>query len=39
MLGHGSNRGITFNDKRSGPMHLGPTDCFYTFYTAGDRTK
>jgi len=39
VQGHGSNRGITFNDKGSGPMHLGPTDCFYTFYTAGDRTK
>jgi hypothetical protein len=37
--GHGSNRGITFNDKGSGPLHLGPTDCFYTFYTAVDRTR
>ena len=37
--GHGNNRGITFNDKGSGPLHLGPTDCFYTFDTAGDRTK
>jgi hypothetical protein len=37
--GHGSNRGITFNDKGSGPLHLGPTDCFYTFSTIGDHTK
>jgi len=37
--GHGNNRGITFNDKGSGPLHLGPTDCFYTFSTAGERTK
>jgi len=39
IQGHGNNRGITFNDKGSGPLHLGPTDCFYTFYTAVDRTK
>ncbi|HTS51913.1 MAG TPA: hypothetical protein VMH26_01455 [Burkholderiales bacterium] len=39
VQGHGNNRGITFNDKGSGPLHLGPTDCFYTFYTAVDRTK
>ena len=23
----------------SGPLHRGPTDCFYTFDTAGDKTK
>jgi hypothetical protein len=39
VQGHGNNRGITFNDKGSGPLHLGPTDCFYTFYTAVERTK
>ena len=37
--GHGNNRGITFNDKGSGPLHLGPTDCFYTFSTVAERTK
>jgi hypothetical protein len=37
--GHGNNRGITFNDKGSGPLHLGPTDCFYTFSTLEERTK
>ena len=31
IQGHGSNRGVTFNDKGVGPLHLGPTDCFYTF--------
>jgi len=39
VQGHGNNRGITFNDTGSGPLHLGPTDCFYTFSTAFDRTK
>jgi len=39
VQGHGKNMGITFNDKGSGPLHLGPTDCFYTFYTAVDRTN
>jgi len=37
--GHGNNRGITFNDKGSGPLHLGPTDCFYAFSSLPDRTK
>src|SRR4051812_31868688 len=39
MQGHGNNRGTTFNDKGSGPLHLGPTDCFYTLDIAGERTK
>lgn len=39
VQGHGNNRGITFNDKGSGPLHLGPTDCFYTFSTIADHTK
>lgn len=37
--GHGTNRGISYNDKGSGPLHLGPTDCFYTFFTVVDRTR
>jgi hypothetical protein len=28
--GHGSNRGVIYNDRGSGPFHLGPTDCFFT---------
>jgi hypothetical protein len=39
VQGHGNNRGITFNDQGSGPLHLGPTDCFYTFSTIADHTK
>ena len=39
VLGHGNNRGITFNDKGSGPLHLGPTDCFSAFSTVAGRTK
>lgn len=37
--GHGNNRGITFNDKGSGPLHLGPTDCFTAFSTIGDNAR
>lgn len=37
--GHGTNRGITFNDNGSGPLHLGPTDCFATISTIGDSTR
>src|SRR5258708_6591215 len=39
MLGHGSAVGTTFNDKGSGPLHLGPADCFYTFLVIDDRGK
>jgi len=37
--GHGKNLGISFNDKGSGPLHLGPTDCFYTFSAAVEAVK
>lgn len=37
--GHGTNRGVTFNDKGSGPLHLGPTDCFATFSTIAENTR
>lgn len=30
--GHGSVAGVTFNDKGSGPLHLGPANCFDTFF-------
>jgi hypothetical protein len=36
IQGHGTDRGVTFNDKGSGPLHLGPTDCVYTFDAVGD---
>ena len=32
VQGHGTVVGTTFNDKGSGPLHLGPADCFFTFF-------
>ena len=37
--GHGKNLGISFNDKGSGPLHRGPSDCFYTFSAAKDPVR
>jgi hypothetical protein len=37
--GHGTNRGISFNDNGSGPLHRGPTDCFYTFSAVKEPTR
>lgn len=31
VIGGGRVVGATFNDKGSGPLHLGPADCFDTF--------
>ena len=39
MLGHDSAVGSTFNDKGSGPLHLGPANCFYTFMMVDGRGK
>ena len=39
MVGHGSVAGVTFNDKGSGPLHLGPANCFYTFLVLNDSGK
>lgn len=39
VQGHGTDRGVTFNDKGSGPLHLGPTGCVYTYYAIGDSSK
>ena len=39
VQGHGSGRGVTFNDKGAGPLHLGPTDCFYAFFAINDSSK
>jgi len=30
--GHGSGVGTSFNDKGSGPLHLGAAECVYTFF-------
>ena len=32
VQGHGMVVGVTFNDKGAGPLHLGPADCFFTFF-------
>ena len=31
VLGRGNSTGVTFNDKGSGPLHLGPANCFEGF--------
>ena len=31
IQGHSRTTGATFNDKGSGPLHLGPANCFATF--------
>jgi len=37
VQGHGSTSGVTFNNKGSGPLHLGPANCFDTFYVIQGR--
>lgn len=39
MQGHGTVIGVTFNDKGSGPLHLGPANCFDTFHLIEGRGK
>ena len=39
MQGHGSVMGINFNDKGSGPLHLGPATCFYAFFAVDGNGK
>lgn len=39
VLGRGSATGVTFNDKGSGPLHLGPANCFDTFDLIDGRGK
>ena len=34
VQGHGIDVGVTFNDKGSGPLHLGAANCFYVFALA-----
>lgn len=36
VQGHGSVVGTSFNDSGSGPLHLGPAECVYTFYAKGE---
>ena len=37
MQGHGTVSGVTFNDSGSGPLHLGPANCFDVFFVVGGR--
>lgn len=39
MQGHGSVVGVTFNDKGTGPLHLGPANCFDTFFVIDGQGK
>ena len=39
MQGHGSAIGVTFNDKGSGPLHGGPSTCFFAFFAIEGRSK
>ena len=32
LQGHGSAIGTSFNDTGSGPLHVGPAECVYTFF-------
>ncbi len=36
LQGHGSAVGTAFNDDGSGPLHLGPAECVYTFLSLDD---
>ena len=39
VQGHGSVVGVTFNDKGAGPLHLGPAECFFTFFVIDGKGK
>jgi hypothetical protein len=39
VQGHGSVVGATFNDKGTGPLQLGPAECFITFFVIDGRGK
>ena len=39
MQGHGTVVGVTFNDKGAGPLHLGPAECFFTFFVIDGKGK
>ena len=36
---HGDGRGVTFNDKGTGPLHLGPLDCTFASFITKDTGK
>jgi hypothetical protein len=39
VQGHGTNRGVSYNDQGAGPLHRGPTDCFHTFDLVNDKLR
>jgi hypothetical protein len=39
LQGHGSAIGVTFNDRGSGPLHLGPANCFDTLFIVDGRGR
>jgi hypothetical protein len=39
VLGRGNVTGVTFNDKGSGPLHLGPANCFEAFFAIDGRGR
>lgn len=39
LQGQGMVTGVTFNDKVSGPLHLGPANCSYTFMAVEGNAK
>ncbi len=39
VQGHGSVAGVTFNDGGAGPLHLGPANCFETFFVIDGRGR
>jgi hypothetical protein len=39
MQGHGTVSGVTFNDSGSGPLHLGPANCFDVFFVVDGKGR
>ena len=39
MQGSGQSSGVSFNENGSGPLHLGPANCFYTFFISNGSGK
>lgn len=39
VIGRGNSTGVTFNDKGSGPLHLGPANCFEGFFAHDGKGK
>ena len=39
VQGHGTASGVTFNDRGTGPLHLGPANCFDTFFIVDGRGR